>query len=221
MPVFSMEDGAADLVLRSRVGDQNATAIIAKVRVNASREPKPGDKKDADLVARARKSYHLILDYIKLHPVPGASIGEASVVQQVQQESAAHQALTHVPRRAIELLKETEDDGKIFGIFCKLCHYSNGPEVAVSYLVYRDDLHTDRLNELMKIFDGNEAHMRVFTFGVKNPRHQEAPMMMAQTKKDCFYPLVIGMLVGRAKAIQDSQRPLTIDQRSDSGEGES
>jgi hypothetical protein len=60
--IETIRSACADLVERSREGDQNAMAMLAMIRTNA----KKGDK-------RARVSYGLAADYIKTHPSGSAA----------------------------------------------------------------------------------------------------------------------------------------------------
>lgn len=187
------------LVKRARQGDQNAMAIIAQVRTQAERG-----------VPKAKHAFVLIRDYIAAHPVAGASpTHEPEVPSNTGIQSASPAPL--LPRGIYSQLKSVDDDRQLVKLFAKMCHFANGPKVAVQYLVQRENLSTERINQIASLF-ANPDHFKCVEFGYKNPWHEGAPMLMAKKQPDCFYALAVGMLLGRAKDEQgDGADPETDD----------
>lgn len=74
---MNQAEAAANLVIRSRQGDQNAVAMIAMVRENANRG-----------VKKAQDTYRLIESYVKSHPY--TEMGSEEIQSKQNEDSLKH-----------------------------------------------------------------------------------------------------------------------------------
>jgi hypothetical protein len=202
--IQAMKQGAEELVLRAREGDQNAMAMIASVAQNAKR----GDK-------RAQMSVRLLQQYIQAHPVAageggntGITAGRASARTKAQAAKAAR--MQRVPMAALQRLRSGQlSESQTLLYLCKLCHYNDGPDQAVRFLsnIY---LNADKVKNMALTMatpagEGakpDERKVKAFLFGITHPNHATAPMAVARSNPDVFYHLAMGMLVGRTRQRQ-------------------
>ena len=185
---MTQEQAAQELVMRSRLGDQNATATLAACAENAK---KPGPQQ-----ATAKRTCDLAMAYIKANPVDRANVGMASFMGE------SHK-LARVPAQAMQALMSGKlDDPAKFDYISKCCKYSNGPSIIANFLANDDQWNEDRVKAFGKNVLTNPDQVKSFVFGLKNPFHTEAPMAIVKSHPENFYPLAVGMLIGRARKIQ-------------------
>jgi hypothetical protein len=199
----AMKQGAEELVLRAREGDQNAMATIASIAQNA----KQGSQ-------RAQVSVRLLQQYIQAHPaVNGEGDGGNTSItapQRTKAQAAKAARMKRVPAAALQRVQSGQlSEAQVLLYLCKFCHYNDGPEQAVRFLsnLYLNEDKVKSMALTMATPSGDNAKpdarkVKAFLFGILHPTHPTAPMTVVKTHPDVFYHLAIGMLVGRTRAKQ-------------------
>jgi len=175
----TQEAGARDVVERSRLGDQNAVAIIRDVAKNAA----AGSPK-------AKTAYAYIEDYIKAHPAPSKFSAEDG------QKLGVLKALDkNHPRVVVPVLMSLPESGNTDLI-----------NTASVMLAQTKPWNTNKVKAVAGCFDGE--NLEIFRFGFEsgsNSKHlRQATAQMAPAQ---IGVLCCGHCVGMARKLQLARLP--------------
>lgn len=170
----TQQEGAKQLVERSRAGDQNAMAILYKVGENA----RAGDPK-------AKQSYDLIMKYIKDHPN-----GSDPLI------------LGAEAKQALGVLKDpSNDDPDIIDVLCSLPIIGNGLAIQTACILLGNGpaWTKARVKQVDSNIPGGEQD--IFRFGYSDGVQSKQPLANKLPQKSVGY-LCAGHCIGIARRIQ-------------------
>lgn len=179
----TIEDGAAQLVERARMGDQNAIALICQVRDNAKKG-----------VPRAKAGMSALVKYIQANPV----VSQNTMGEEIENEVEANQLARKVCNACfegdyVEVVREVVPDLASQSVPKAIVAIANGPS-----LLERDE--STHILDVYKTLSKPEKAM--FKNGF---RHGISEMARIPGSLKCAF--LLGHIFGTAHAIQAVRLP--------------
>lgn len=178
----SIKEGAAQLVERARLGDQNAMALMKQIGENAKRKQ-----------PRALKAYTELMRYIKSNPVTkNMSFGE-EMEEESELDSLAHGILGMFAGEGdyCEVVFSKVQDLALKNVNKAIVTLANGPSLLP------DDTHFKSVRASMSPQD-DKAFMQGYKHGIKE---------MDDVPKDMHCAFLLGHVLGTARRIQAVRLP--------------
>lgn len=182
---ISIRDGAAQLVDRARMGDQNAIALICQVRDNAQKKQ-----------PRAQKAYKALMDYVQKNPVTkNWSFGEDAAYKAEIDSIAEHLKGTLIAGEDEyeKVVIEQVPDLASKSIGKAIVALANGPSL----------LANDECNRFKDVADSlSEGDRVAFMTGCKHGMRE-----LDSIPQELQGPFLLGHILGTARRIQAVRLP--------------
>ena len=179
----TVSDGAAQLVERARLGDQNALALICQVRENA----KKGNP-------RAQEGFKALQLYVENNPV----VSQGTMGEEIAEEAEVNLLAKEVNDAAfgedyVEVVRELVPDLATQSIPKAVVALANGPSL----------LNRDGSTYITDVYETlSNAEKKVFGLGY---RHGMAELVNIPSSLHCAF--LLGHILGTARAIQAVRLP--------------